>query len=314
MAEIHRVKPRWSLNFLLFALTIFTTMMAGALLSGVDPLRTAFIHLYGIWIPVPSTIDWGAMANGAPFAFALLSILLMHEMGHYVAARWHRVRVTLPFFIPVPPYFSIIGTFGAFIRLKSPIFRRSVLFDIGAAGPLASFLVSIPFIVIGLGLSTPVAGEVDGLAPFVIHFAGQTVQIGDGLLFRGVALLFFPEDVGLRPILLHPLAFAGWLGLFVTALNLLPFGQLDGGHILFALAGRGQRHVGHVFLVALVPLGFLWWGWWFWGGIALVLTRGRIEHPPVFDSGHPLDGRRRALAWLTIVIFAVTFSPVPVAI
>jgi membrane-associated protease RseP (regulator of RpoE activity) len=314
MTQIRPVKSRWGLNLVLLVLTLFTTMMAGALLRGVDPLDTAFVPMGGAWFPVPTTVDWQAMVLGAPFALALLGILLVHEMGHYLAARRHRVRVTLPFFIPFPAYFSLVGTLGAFIRLKGPIMSRSVLFDIGAAGPLASFVVSIPVVFIGLALSGPVPGEAAPMTPFLIHFAGEAIGIGDGLLFRSAAVLFFGDEVGTRPILLHPLAFAGWLGLFVTALNLLPFGQLDGGHILFSVMGRAQRHVGRLFLLCLIPLGMLWWGWWFWGGAVLFLSRGRIEHPPVLGGLRPLGRHRRALAWMTFAIFLLTFAPVPVAL
>jgi membrane-associated protease RseP (regulator of RpoE activity) len=180
---------------------------------------------------------------GASFAFPFLGVLMAHEMGHWAAARAHRVRASLPYFIPFPPYFSVIGTIGAFIRLRGPIVRRSVLFDIGSSGPFASFLCSLPLLAAGLALSEVAPGRADVRSPFVVFFLDQPVWLGNGLLTHAMALLLGPGPVGESPIHLHPFALVGWLGLFVTTLNLLPLGQLDGGHVLHALDPRAAAAV-----------------------------------------------------------------------
>jgi len=295
----------------LLALTLFTTMGAGGMLAGLDPLQVRMLGMGGWWIPVPTGVDFRALIGGWSFAFPFLIILLGHEMGHYVAARRHRIRVTLPFFIPFPPTLSVVGTLGAFIRLRSPMVRRSHLFDVGAAGPVVSLLLSIPILWWGLALSGPIPGRGDGWTPYLVRFLGESIWIGDSLLVRGTALLALGGGVGPEPILLHPLAFAGWLGLLVTALNLLPLGQLDGGHILHALSPSLQRRVGHFVVLALIPLGFAWWGWWLWGMVILAISRRRVSHPPVLQEVVPLDPLRRRLARVAIVVFLITFVPVP---
>jgi Zn-dependent protease len=300
----------WPHLFLLLA-TLVTTLGAGALMLDVDPFRTMVLEIGRVQIPYPSRLRLGALWTGAPFALPFLGVLIAHEMGHYVAARAHGVRASLPYFIPFPPYLSVIGTVGAFIRLRSPAVRRSALFDIGAAGPLASFLLSVPLLAVGLHLSHPLPGRGSLATPFVIHFAGQTVWLGNGLATHVLAAMFGPGRLGDSLILLHPLALVGWLGLFVTALNLLPLGQLDGGHVIYAFSP--QRHVlaARAFLVALVPMGFAWWGWWVWAGAILLLHRGRVKHPAVIQQGPGIGSRRRLLAWLLIGVFFLTFVPVP---
>lgn len=304
-------RPRWLLHVLLFAATAFTTLMAGALLQDRDPLDSRWTDTGLMWLPVPRSLDFGVLLLGLPFAVPFLGILLAHELGHYFAARYHRIRVTPPFFLPFPPYFSIVGTLGAFIRLKGPTVRRSVLLDVGAAGPVTSFLLSLPVAWLGLAWSTRLVGPADPVTPYVIRFMGEPFLLGDGVLFRLIAHAVLGDVTGGGTILLHPVAFAGWLGLFVTALNLLPLGQLDGGHILYALGGRSQKIVARVFLVAVLPLGYLWWGWWFWIAAAVVLSRGRVGHPPVLQERAGLDPVRRAIAWGAILIFLMTFTPIP---
>ena len=303
---------RWVLHGVLFLLTVFTTHMAGALLQGVDPMSTRFARGLGLWWPYPTGVDWGALAGGAVFAVPFMGILLAHESGHWVAARVHRIRATPPFFIPFPAYYSIVGTLGAFIRIKGPTVRRSILFDVGAAGPYASFLLAIPVLAAGLALSSPGPGVADLATPFLVRFAGETVWIGNAPLTQLMGWLVFPEAMGRAPIVLHPLAFAGWLGLFLTALNLLPLGQLDGGHVLYALLGDRQERAARFFLLALVPLGFLWWGWWFWAAAAYLVNRGRLAHPPVVQPQVPLDPLRRRLGWIAILMFFLALAPVPI--
>ena len=226
-------------------------------------------------------------------------------------ARRHRVPVSLPYFIPFPPYFSIVGTLGAFIRLRGPMASRSVLFDIGVAGPLASFVLSLPALLAGLHLSEAIPASGSATYPFRILFLGEPIWLGGSAILHLATWATLP---GLEPghaVLLHPLAFAGWLGIFVTALNLIPLGQLDGGHILYALVGRLQQRLGMGFVILLVPLGLLWWGWWLWAAVAVAVGRGRVAHPPVpRDSAGPGRGRV-ILGWVALAIFLLSFSPAP---
>lgn len=305
-------RPRLWLHAGLLLVTLVTTLGSGALMRGLDPFRTRVLELGGILFPYPSALEPARLWVGASFAFPFLSVLVCHEMGHFFAARRHGVRASLPYFIPFPPYFSVIGSLGAFIRLRGPTVRRSSLFDIGASGPIASFLVSIPLLAVGLGMSHTVPGSADLLSPFVIRFAGQSVWLGNGVVTHLLAGLFGPGPVGGAPILLHPLALAGWLGLFVTALNLLPLGQLDGGHVLYALFPEGHGRLARLFLLTLLPLGMLWWGWWGWAALVLVLHRGRVTHPRVVQPGPGVGVSRAILGWLIIVTFFVTFIPVPI--
>lgn len=302
----------WFVHGLLLLATLVTTHMAGALLRGVDPMATDFVEVAGVWFPVPTGIDWGTMAMGAPFAVTLMGILMAHEFGHFFAAQWHGVRASLPYFIPFPAYYSAIGTLGAFIRIRGPIVRRAGLLDIGVGGPAASFVLSLALLTVGLPLSTVGPGPASQLVPFAVEFAGQPISIGSGPLVHAIAYWAFPQDLGVNPILLHPVAFAAWVGLFVTFLNLLPFGQLDGGHILHAFSDRAQRVASVVFLMALLPAGRLWWGWWLWGSLVFVLSRGRLAHPRIVQPQVPLGRGRRWVVALSIFIFLITFVPVPI--
>ncbi|MEX2466290.1 MAG: site-2 protease family protein [Gemmatimonadota bacterium] len=299
------------LHTALLVATLITTLAAGALMGGRDPFRTQVFELGRLTLPYPSGIQWNVLLEGVPFALPFLGVLLAHEMGHYVAARVHRVRASLPYLIPFPPYFSIIGTVGAFIRLRGPTVRRKTLFDVGAAGPFVSFLISLPLLAVGLSLSEPVPGDASMGTPFLIHFAGQPVWLGNGVITHVLASVFAPVAVGEAPLLLHPLAFVGWLGLFVTALNLLPLGQLDGGHVLYAMHPIRSERVARFFMLALIPLGFVWWGWWAWAALIAVLHRGRVSHPRVIQHAPEIGQTRLLLGVLLILIFFLTFVPVP---
>ncbi len=305
------VPDRLWLHATLFLATLFTTLAAGALLAGVDPFRTRLLERGVVELPYPTAVDWSTLWVGSSFAVPLLTVLLGHEMGHWAAARRHGIRSSLPYFIPFPPYFSIIGTMGAFIRLRGATLRRSDLFDVGASGPLVSFLLSIPLLAVGLKWSTTVPGTASAMTPFVVSFAGTPVWLGNGLLLEAMTAVFGPSTSGGGVILLHPVAFAGWLGLFVTALNLLPIGQLDGGHVLYALLGPRQARFGRLFLLALLPLGLLWWGWWAWGGLIAFLHRGRVGHARVVQPEVPVGAGRDRLGWLVLVVFFLTFVPLP---
>lgn len=299
--------------FLLLA-TLVTTLGSGALMLGVDPFQTRMLELGKLVVPYPSGLDPERLWLGASFALPFLGVLLTHEMGHYWAARSHRVRASLPYFIPFPPYYSVVGSLGAFIRLKGPTVSRPVLFDIGAAGPLASLAVSLPMFAVGLGWSQVSTMPGSVATPFLIRFAGQPVWLGNGVLTHVIASVLGPSPPGEAVILLHPIALAGWLGLFVTALNLLPLGQLDGGHVLYALSPRRHAWIARAFLLALVPLGFLWWGWWAWGLLVLVLHKGRVAHPTVLHPELEMTRARVAWGWFLIVTFLLTLTPVPVTL
>ncbi len=275
---------------LLFLITVATTLIAGAWQQGLDPLRHP-AHL----------------VRGVPFAFTLLLILLTHELAHYVTSRRYGLPTSLPYFLPAP---SFIGTFGAFIRMHAPILQRRALIDIGASGPLVGFAVSVVAVVIGLALST-VVGERSG-----------GIQLGEPLIFKALAYLVLGIPPPDHDILLHPIAFAGWIGLFVTSLNLIPIGQLDGGHVAYAVFGRRQATLSIATIVMLIGLGFGWpgWGglpawsgwpgWYVWAGLTAVLG---VRHPPVADAEQALDRRRQVLGWLTLAVFLLTFTPRPFA-
>lgn len=303
--------PRTVLHVALFLATLVTTLGAGALLAGVDPMATRIHGVWGWGIPLPTGLRPGLLWAGAPFALPFLGILLAHELAHHRAARHHGVRATWPYFIPMLPTLSLVGTLGAFIRLRSPIVRRSHLLDIGLSGPAASFLLSVPVLALGLRWSQPLPGAADSWTPYAIQFLGETLWVGDSLLVGALARVVASEAAGSLPLLLHPVAFAGWLGLFVTALNLLPVGQLDGGHILHALSPPLQRRAARVAILALVPLGFLWWGWWLWGAAVLLVSRRRIDHPPVLQESVPPGPWRRRLARASIVLLLLVLTPVP---
>ena len=300
-----------ALHLVLFLAALGSAIVAGGFLAGIDVLDTRFAQIGGSWFPVPTRVRVAELTAGLPFALTFVGILLGHELGHYFAARRHRVPVSLPYFIPFPPYFSLVGTLGAFIRIRGLIPCRAVLFDIGIWGPAVSFLLSVPVLLIGLRLSEVLPGGEGGLYPFLVHFLTEPVWIGSSALLQASAALTVPGFESGQAVLLHPLAFAGWLGIFVTALNLLPLGQLDGGHILYALAGSRQRAVAQAFLLLMVPLGFIWWGWWLWGGVVLLIGRGRVAHPPVANEEAPLGRGRAILAWASFALLLISFSPAP---
>ncbi len=279
----------------LFALTLLTTTMAGADMAGA---AVSLAHPFA---------TFGNLAAGLSFSIPLMAILLAHEMGHFVLARHHKVDVSAPYFIPAPfPSFFFIGTFGAFIRMRAPARTRRVMFDIGAAGPWAGVALAIPAVIVGLKLS-----EVGPLSA-----GGGGLQLGNSLLFFGLSYAVLGVDPNSVNINLHPIAFAGWIGLLVTTLNLLPVGQLDGGHVVYALFGRWHRTISRLFIVVcvlmvLVPLllgSTYWGGWLFWVVILMLLGVG---HPATVDADTPLEPKRRAMAWATVALFILTFSPVP---
>lgn len=300
-------RERWGLHLLLFLATLFTTTLSGALFAGADPFLFA-ADAEGWRAFLPAGIDHAQLVPGLWFSLPLLFVLLGHELGHYLLALRRGLDASPPYFIPAPFFVNLIGTFGAFIRLRSPLINRAVLLDVGAAGPIASFVLSFPLTAWGLSRSDAVATLPGAVTPYVARVGGDGIQVGGSLVFDAMAAAFAPAG---EMLVLHPVALAGWLGFFVTALNLFPIFQLDGGHVAYALLGGRQRVLGIVFLGVLLFLGWEWWGWWIWAAIILALGRGSVAHPPVFDSGYPLTPLRRAAGWACMVILALTFTPVP---
>jgi Zn-dependent protease len=243
--------------------------------------------------------DFSIILHWQKFAIPLLLILLFHEFGHYLAARRRGIRVSLPYFLPAP---SAIGTFGAFIKSNSPFPSRRDLLEVGAYGPIAGFVVALVFLFFGL-------------ASVVIHpipVGLDVPQLVEPLIMRLAQLIMIPASIpeGYNIFLQdNPMLFAAWVGLVVTMLNLLPVGQLDGGHIVYALSPRWHRLISRGVFVALVGLGFIWQGWWIWAIMIFFVIR--FGHPPTLDDYQPLEQRSRWTGWVAMVIFLLTFSPVP---
>jgi membrane-associated protease RseP (regulator of RpoE activity) len=285
---------RWWLHILLLALTLVTTTVFGyalaASFSSGHPLSEEFLSdgysrlLHGIW----------ALRAGLTYSIPLLLILLAHELGHYFTCRrWH-VEASLPYFGPAP---TLLGTVGAFIRIRSPIYNRRSLFDIGVSGPLAGFALLAPFLFAGVLMSRVVrGGQMEG--PFTF---------GTPLLLRAFEAIRFP-GVATGDISLHPMAMAAWAGLLATAINLLPVGQLDGGHISYALFGeRGHRLLSLLLIAVLAICGFLYWPWWLWA-VAMFFFR---RHPLIYDK-ESLGTPRRLLAVTALLLFVISICIVPV--
>ena len=287
------IRDRYWLHGLLFLVTLLTTTIVGAALEydfgrnlpfNIEHTLDAYVRVWHHPIE---------LLQGLPFSLTLLTILLAHELGHYLAAVYYRVDASLPYFLPAP---TLIGTFGAFIRVRSAICSKLVLFDIGVAGPLAGFIFLLPALSIGLAFSKVIPGIAQ---QGDVHFG---VPLVEWLLEKAI----FP-GTGAADIYLHPVARAAWVGIFATALNLLPIGQLDGGHILYALFERKHRPVTNGALAALVPLALLWPAWLFW---AALLFFGR-RHPVVYDLSDVGRGRKK-LGWIAFIVFILCFTFAPV--
>ncbi|HWR66886.1 MAG TPA: site-2 protease family protein [Bellilinea sp.] len=310
-------------NLIFFILTLISVWFTGGMMS-VTELSSNWLENLQQFI-----------VKGWPFTVSMLGILGAHEFGHYLAGRYHKVQVTLPYFIPLPFPFSPFGTLGAFINMKEMPRNRRILLDIGIAGPIAGLVVAIPVLLIGLSMSPltqlPAAAAAGGV--------GQTQLEGNSIIYLLAKYTIFgqllPAPVsfeGLSPVVywlryfftgqplpyggldvsLDPVAWAGWGGMLITALNLIPAGQLDGGHMIYTLLGRkGARRLLPIVLAALVVLGFVWTTWWFWA--ALIFLLGRVYAEPL-DTITQLDGRRKMLAILALVIFVLVFTPVPLVL
>lgn len=288
------------IHLVLLFLTFLSTTFGGSLYQGGNPLENP-----------------ADMAQGLSYSLPLLAILLGHELGHYFACRRHGLHATLPYFIPVPPPIFLFGTLGAFIKIRSPIRDRRALLDVGVAGPLTGMVLAIPIAAVGISMSSfvPKAQTEGGL------------MLGDSLLFVFLVRLVKGAAPVSSDLMLHPMAFAGWIGFLVTALNLLPASQLDGGHIFYSLWPRRHRAMTRALVVGLLALGLTTWqGWILW---ALIITLMGSRHPPVAEDvapspfypfhaapvGYPgLDSTRRKLGILALVVFTVTFTPEPLKI
>jgi len=289
-------KPRLWLHLLLLITTMFTTTMVGAHmqynfshnLPFFDLERDLDIFTVGLRSPQ-------LFLGGLPFSLTLLTILMAHELGHYIACVYYDVDATLPYFLPAPTPFT--GTLGAFIRIRSAICSKRILFDIGVAGPLAGFVFLIPALGVGLAFSKVIPG---------INHQG-TIQLGRPALEWILQRFIFP-GVPAADIYLHPVARAAWVGMFATALNLLPVGQLDGGHVVYALLGRSHKWITQAFLVALLPMGMFWNGWWLWAVLLFFFAR---KHPPVYDHAE-IGNPRVKLGVLALIIFLLCFSIKPI--
>ena len=283
-------------HLVLFLLTVVTTMLAGA-------EHFASFH-----------VDFGSRAldlstpqvilNGLWYSASILAILGAHEFGHYFACRLYRVDASLPYFLPAP--LPLTGTLGAFIRIRQPIPGKRELFDIGIAGPIAGFIVAIPVLLVGMSLSRVAALPAD---------TGGFLELGEPLLFKAVAWLFWGTTPEGYSINLHPMAFAAWFGLLATALNLFPIGQLDGGHIAYAVFGRKSTLVTLATVACLVGLTFVSRSWVVWTVLTVVMliTFGP-RHPRTVDEDIPLDRTRLWLAAAALLMFIICFTPAPIEV
>jgi membrane-associated protease RseP (regulator of RpoE activity) len=294
MNDILTERKAW-LNGLLFVLTVLTTWFAGTLfaLSFLSAGGSAGIGLFD-----PRVVGLGFL-----YALALMTILVGHELGHYLTCRRYGVRATWPFFMPGPPF---LGTFGAFIRIKSPVPFKHQIFDVGANGPLTGFALTLPALLIGLAFSK--------VGP--LPATPDTITFGEPLLFKLLSGLFFGRIPPGSSLILHPVGFAGWVGLLVTALNLVPIGQLDGGHVAYAILGRRARLLSRIMVGFLAVMGFFFHVTWLvLAAVILVFefkSKMRLSHPPVLDENAPLGLKRTVLSLVVALIFVLSFIPDPV--
>jgi len=282
-------------HLLLFVLTLLSTTAVGSRLAvNFDHNRPTYID--DLWAAITAVTDPSSLVAGLPFSVTLLTILLAHEMGHYLTCRYYGIEASLPYFLPAP---TLIGTFGAFIRIRSAIPTKKELFDVGIAGPLAGFAFVIPALAVGLAYSKIIPG---------IAIQGDFIFGTPGIM-RILESWIMP-GVDSADILVHPIARAAWAGVLATALNLMPIGQLDGGHILYSFVGEYHKLLTRLFVFALLPLGYFTdsFSWIFWA--ALIFFFG-MKHPRLYDRT-PLGRGRIQLAILALIILVVSFSSSPV--
>jgi membrane-associated protease RseP (regulator of RpoE activity) len=321
---------RWPLHLGLFMLTFFTATIAGVMWVNPDPFDLKNFHL------------------GIPYSVAILFILASHEFGHYFASRYHKVEATLPYFIPFPPIFINFGTMGAVIRTKSLVPSKKVMFDIGVAGPLAGFFASLLVLIYGF-LHLPsrefilaIHPDYDFLTNASAHVQGTSLAFGNTILYSSLQSLLTNPSLNFVPPMSemyhYPFLCAGWFGLFVTALNLIPMGQLDGGHLIYTMFGDFHRKIARTSFFVLLALSapslsdtllrtllefvykrdvgqivpfaqYSWFTWFIWAMIGYYIIK--LYHPPVMDET-PLDSKRMVIGWLCIAIFVLCFSFNPI--
>jgi membrane-associated protease RseP (regulator of RpoE activity) len=285
--------PTWR-HVALFLLTVVTTILVGA-----DHFAGFALDFSG---RAPALSTTALVLNGLWYSASILAILGAHEFGHYFACRYYGVDASLPYFLPAP--LPLTGTLGAFIRIRQPIPWKHELFDIGIAGPLAGFVVAVPVLLAGMGLSRVVALPADTTG---------FLELGEPLLFQGVAWLFWGTPAEGYSINLHPMAFAAWFGMLATALNLFPIGQLDGGHISYAVFGRKSTAITLGTVAVLVALTFVSSSWFVWTVLTVVmLVAFGPRHPSTLDEDVPLDRTRLWLAAVAALMFVLCFTPSPI--
>ncbi len=290
-----KIRPVHYLQVFLFFATIWSASLVGSSFYwSFENNQPAILLSRDLALLGRAVFEPGRMLVGLWYSVPLLVILTAHEFGHYLACVYYRIRATLPYFLPAP---TLIGTLGAFIRIRGPILSRAQLFDVGVAGPIAGFVFLVPVLLVGVSMSKVIPG---------IGHQGDLVM-GTPPLLRLVEWILFP-GVPDSDILLHPMARAALIGMLATALNLLPVGQLDGGHIVYALNPQRQLLIARIFVLLLLPMGLLWEGWWFW---AVLLFVFKLKHPPVYAQVPLARGRRRVAA-VALVIFLLCFTPTPV--
>lgn len=309
---LEEVRPRWVWHALLLALTVLCALGAGAILAGS---YTPAEHrgLLGIVYSATELLvrvgsgEWADLLMGWSFAVPLLLILGIHELGHYLAARRYALDVSPPWFIPVPPILSPIGSLGAFLRLRTPVLDRRQLLDVGAAGPLAGFVAALAVLAWGYGLSERLPLPLEG-APSYVTLAGTRVLLGESVLTGWMRDWLLPGEGALH---LSLPAFAGWVGMFITGLNLLPLSQLDGGHIAHGLMGKRQGPLAFVAVGALLVLAQTSPNWYLWVLMAFVVGRGRVTHPPVLLTDRPIPAQRWAVGLACLAVFVLCFVAHP---
>lgn len=305
------VRPEWSFGYaratagsrrtllvavLLFLATVISTLAVGAQFARDYSQDVApFTDHYDPW---RNLLRPHALLAGLPFSFTLMTILLAHELGHFFACRYYGIAASYPYFIPFP---SIFGTMGAFIRIRSPIVNRKALFDVGLAGPVVGFVFAVPALALAIAYSKVVPGAQ----------SGAEISFGAPLLMEVLTRLLRP-GVEAQALLLHPVGQAAWVGLFSTGLNLMPIGQLDGGHILFSLSSENHRRISFLAVMALLALGYTGWaGWYMWAALSLLFG---FRHPVLLDRWDPIDAKRRVWALAALGIFVLCFIPVPIVL
>ena len=281
-------------NVALFGVTCVSTMIVGtALMEDYTHSWSGVLAFLCEMLRTPAVL-----LKGLPFSFAIMTILLAHEMGHYLTCRYYGIDATLPYFIPAP---TMVGTMGAFIRIKSPIQHRAALLEVGIAGPIAGFVLAVPTLIIALVKSSGF------ISPDASLFG---IERGEPLIFKLFEFVMGKLPPAGMTVNLHPIGFAAWFGFFATALNLLPVGQLDGGHVSYALFGGVHKRISKAFLFTLIPLGLFYWpGWLLWTTVLLFIG---LRHPMTLDDSAPLKPRHTALGWIALAMFVLCFTPIPI--